>query len=97
MVTEKDRRKNGYVTPQSTLPNKLLIKYHLFIEEFYDDWEDYRDSFRDWFRDFKKIKRIHFKRGRHIDCQMVRKRMQMNDKQKRLALRRRRKNWKEGD
>jgi len=88
MTTKKDRRHDGYVTPRATIPKKLLIKYHLFIDEFYDDWQDYRDSMRNWFGDFKKIKRIPVKQTRYTDNETVLKRLQMNKKQMRLAKRR---------
>ena len=85
MVTKKDRRHNGYVTPQATIPNKLLLKFHLFVDEFYDDWEDYRDGFRDCFKDFKKIKNVHMRRGIYFNQELFEKRIQMNKKQERLA------------
>ena len=56
MITKKDRRHNGYVTPKSFISGKDLEKFGITIDTFYDDWEDYRDGFRDWFRDFKLIK-----------------------------------------
>ncbi len=84
MVTKKDRRHSGYVTPQATISKEELIKNDLFIDDFYDDWEDYRDGFRDWFRDFKKIKNIKDKKW--SPC--IEKRIQMNKKQKKLLLRR---------
>jgi hypothetical protein len=83
MVTKKDRRHNGYVTPNLTIPPKDLIKYDIFIDEFYDDWEDYRDGFRDWFRDFKLIKWVH-PRKRLFNEELYNKRVRMNLKQKRL-------------
>lgn len=86
MVTKKDKRRSGYVTPAATISKKELLKNDLFIEPFYDDWEDYRDGMRDWFRDFKQIK---------TGCQvkwwspeLAEKRMQMNQKQKKLLQRR---------
>jgi len=84
MVTRKDRRHSGYVTPQATISKKELIKNNLFIDDFYDDWQDYRDGFRDWFRDFKKIKNIKDKKW----SPRVEKRIRMNKKQKKLLLRR---------
>jgi len=88
MATRKDRRHNGYVTPRLTVSPKELIRNNLFVNTFYDDWEDYRDGFRDWFSDFKTIKEIHATRGKYRKKDMVEKRNQMNQKQKRLLNRR---------
>jgi len=88
MATKKDRRHNGYVTPRLTISPMELVKYNLFAGTFYDDWEDYRDGSRDWFKDFKTIKEIHPKRGRYREKELVEKRIQMNQKQKRLLKRR---------
>ncbi len=95
MVTRKDRRHSGYVTPRATIARKDLEKYDLAIEEFYDDWEDYRDGFRDWFRDFKKIKKI--RRGRHAryNGELIGKRIKMNRKQKKLQGRRELRKYKQ--
>ena len=91
MVTKKDRRHSGYISPRATVSFRDLIKYDLFINDFYDDWTDYRDGFRDWFRDFKLIKKI--KPGQFsFNHELVIKRLNMNKKQK-LLLRRR--NFKE--
>ena len=88
MVTKKDRRHTGYVTPQATVSKKDLEKFDLFISPFYDDWEDYRDGFRDWFRDFKLIKRIHGNLRCRVYPELVEKRLRMNLKQKMLLKRR---------
>lgn len=82
MVTQKDRRKNGYSTPLATVSKKGLIENDLFINPVYDDWDDYRDGFRDWFRDFKKIKKIGCCRKHYGE--IYDKRIRMNKKQKRL-------------
>ena len=87
MVTKKDRRHSGYVTPRATISCKALIKYDLFINDFYDDWTDYRDGFRNWFKDFKLIKKIKFGEFSY-NHDVVAKRLQMNKKQK-ILLRRR--------
>ena len=58
MVSRKDKRKSGYVTPRATVSKKNLMRFDLFIEPYYDDWLDWRDGMRDWFRDFKKIKKL---------------------------------------
>jgi hypothetical protein len=84
MVTRKDRRQNGYVTPRATISQKELIENGLFIDDFYDDWEDYRDGFREWFRDFKKIKNIKDNKW----SSLIGKRIRMNKKQEKLLLRR---------
>ncbi|MBI2661549.1 hypothetical protein HYX09_04790 [Candidatus Woesearchaeota archaeon] len=88
MVTKKDRRGNGYVTPHLTIPKKAVKKYDFFLNQFYDDWADYRDGFRDWFRDFKKIKNIHRNKGRCFNEGLAEKRIQMNLKQEKLLKRR---------
>lgn len=84
MVTKKDRRHSGRVTPQATVSKKALIENDLFIGTFYDDWQDYRDGFRDWFRDFKKIKNVKNRTWSGL----FEKRIRMNIKQKRLLQRR---------
>jgi len=87
MVTKKDRRHSGYVTPNPAIPVKDLMKYDLFLTPFYDDWENYRDGLRDWYGDFKLIKDTG-----HIKCyctELHEKRRCMNLKQKKLIERRR--------
>src|SRR3989344_6280740 len=85
-MTRKDWRHSGYVTPSATVRIRDLIKYDLFVESFYSDWDDRRDGMRDWYRDFKKIKKVH--RG-WIGDERFRKRVAMNRKQ--VMLRKRRK------
>ena len=77
------KRKSGYVTPALTIPPKELVKQNLFLNKFYDDWEDWRDGMRDWFRDFKSIKKIP---SAKYSCneERVTKRLRMNEKQNRL-------------
>ena len=86
MVSTKDRRRNGYVTPAATVSRKELLANDLFIEPFYDDWLNYRDGMRDCFGDFKLIKGSSQER----DCydEHENKRIRMNNKQKRLLQRR---------
>jgi hypothetical protein len=88
MATRKDRRHNGYVTPRLTVSPKELIRNNLFVNTFYDDWEDYRDSFRDWHRDFKTIKKIQYRKSKSFSNELFEKRIKMNLKQKRLLKRR---------
>jgi hypothetical protein len=87
MLTKKDRRHSGYVSPKSTVSQKDLKKYDLLIDEHYNEWENYRDSFRDQFRDFKTIKKIN-----RLSCSYnedtILKRLRMNKKQKKLLARR---------
>lgn len=83
MVTRKDRRHSGYVTPRANISKQDLINNDLFINYFYDDWSDYRDGFRDWFRDFKKIKNVKDKKW----SDLFTKRVRMNKKQKLLLQR----------
>ena len=87
MVTKKHRRHSGHVFPRPTISKKELIKNDLFIDSFYDDWEDYRDGFRDWHSDFKKIKNIDIGKSSVYD-ELYEKRIRMNKKQKRLLRRR---------
>lgn len=84
MVTRKDRRHSGRVTPQATISQKGLLENDLFIDVLYDEWTNYRDGFRDWFRDFKKIKNVKDKHWSHL----FEKRIRMNKNQKRLLQRR---------
>lgn len=88
MVTKKDRRHSGYVTPRATVSKKDIEKFDLVIDTFYDDWADYRDGFRNWYRDFKLIKRIRHKTICKTYPELVEKRLKMNLKQKRLLKRR---------
>ena len=88
MKTKKVRRHSGYVTPRATIPIKDLMKYDLFINPFYDDWEDYRDGQRDWYSDFKKIKKIYPRMNAYFNEDLYEKRIRMNKKQKKLLKRR---------
>ena len=87
MVTKKDRRHSGYVTPKATISKHDLFREDLFINEYYDEWNNYRDGFRDWFRDFKSIKNVNPIRLKFND-QLYNKRIKMNQKQKKLLKRR---------
>ena len=87
-MNKKDRRHNGYITPNSTVPIKELEKNNLFIDSIYDDWQDHRDGFRDWYRDFKKIKKVERKKMNFYCNKLYEKRIRMNLKQKRLVRRR---------
>jgi hypothetical protein len=88
MVTKKDRRHSGYVTPRATVSKKDLERCDLFIDDFYDDWTNYRDGFREWFNDFKLIKRIRGRVKCRVYPELVEKRLRMNKKQKMLLKRR---------
>jgi hypothetical protein len=88
MVSKKDRRHNGYVTPSLTISSAELVRYDLFVDTFYDDWEDYRNSYRDWFRDFKTIKKIQYRKSKSFNNELFEKRIRMNLKQKKLLKRR---------
>lgn len=85
MVTKKDRRHSGYITPRAMISKKDMIKHDLFIDMLYDDWLNYRDSFRDWYRDFKTIKRIN-QSVLFFNEEMYKKRERMNLKQRRLLI-----------
>jgi len=86
MVSKKDRCRGGYVTPAATVSRKELLENDLFLQPFYDDWNDYRDGMRDWFRDFKLIKRGY--RAKWWCEELVYKRILRNQKQKKLLRRR---------
>ena len=93
MVSKKDRKQRGWITPNPTVPIKALIENDLFLDEYYDDWSDHRDGMRDWFSDFKKIKKVHFR------CSVwwqesLERRLRMNKKQKYLLQRRKKRLWK---
>lgn len=83
-MNKKKRRHSGYVTPRLTISKKELIENDLFVNPFYDDWENYRDGFRDWFSDFKKIKKV---KGYGFD-ERIERRLKINRKQKNLFKRR---------
>ena len=85
MVTKKDRRHSGYVTPWATISRKHLIENDLFIDDYYNEWGNYRDGMREWFRDFKKIKKAC--KG-YVESYgpLYLKRIRMNRKQKKLLL-----------
>ncbi|MBI4145450.1 hypothetical protein HY493_04575 [Candidatus Woesearchaeota archaeon] len=96
MVTKKDRRHSGYVTPDAMISKKELERNHLVVEPFYDDWSDYRDGARDWSRDFKKIKKFNYAVKRSLYGHLAEKRMRMNKKQSRLLrIRKARKDLKD--
>lgn len=87
------KRKSSYVTPQPTISKKELIENDLFLDTYYNDWQDYRDGMRDWYSDFKLIKKIHPRRGFMFDYERVEKRIKMNQKQKKLLRRRKRRKY----
>ncbi len=41
MVSKKDRRRSGYVTPAATVSRKELLANDLFIEPFYNEGHKY--------------------------------------------------------
>ena len=86
MARKRCAKKSGYVTPDLTISKKDLISENLFVNEEYNDWEDYRDGLRDWFSDFKLIKKVPSNKY----SSFVSKRLLMNKKQK-FILRRRKK------
>ena len=89
MVSKKDRRHGGYMTPRATIHTKTAEDEAPFILPFYDDWQDYRDGQRDWHRDFKLIKQGHPRRS-ELRPDLTEKRQRMNRKQILLGKRRRR-------
>jgi hypothetical protein len=85
MVTKKDRRHSGYVTPRATVSKQDLFRDNHFINEYYDPWNDYRDGQRDWFSDFKSIKNVNSNRFKRNEGLYI-KRIHMNLKQKKLLI-----------
>ena len=85
-MNKKKRRHSGWICPQATISKKEIFKNDLFIDMYYDDWEDHRDGFREWYKDFKKIKKIPSKKCYFSELTI--KRIRMNAKQKRLLKRR---------
>lgn len=81
MVSGKQRRKNGYVTPQQTIPDIHVEDY--FITPRYSDWDDHRDGFRDWFGDNTLLKDTEHKEFSGADT-----RKKMNKKLRKLIRRR---------
>lgn len=55
MVNKKKRRHSGRYTPNLTIPIKALLEEDLFLNEEYDDWDNYRDSWRKLGYDNTKI------------------------------------------
>tara|TARA_Y100000310_G_C20543486_1_gene744462 strand:- start:95 stop:385 length:291 start_codon:yes stop_codon:yes gene_type:complete len=88
MARKKWKRKSGHVSEELVISKKQMVEYDLFLDTFYDDWEDWRDGSRDWFRDFKTIKKINLRRYDYLDENILNKRLSMNQKQKRLLKRR---------
>lgn len=91
------KRKSGYVTPNLTISKKDLIKNNLFINPFYDDWIDWRDGFRDWYKDFKKIKKVENKKVSFYSDELYEKRIKMNNKQRKLVIRRKKQKLRGSD
>lgn len=90
MKTQKDRRKNGYITPRASISPKDIEKYDWFINKEYSDCDDYRDGFRDWYGDNKHIKKTVFRNC--ILGGITETRTKMNLKQKKLVQRRKNEN-----
>ncbi|HIG92882.1 TPA: hypothetical protein HA242_02460 [Candidatus Woesearchaeota archaeon] len=87
MAQKRWKGKSGYVTPSLTISKKELILYDLFLNPIYDNWEDWRDGMRDWFGDNKLIKKLNATM-KQVYSENYEKRIRMNQKQKRLLLRR---------
>ena len=51
------KKRDGYTTPKLCISYKVLIDEDLFIDQFWDDWNDYRDGFRNGCRDKSKIRK----------------------------------------
>ncbi|MBI2147616.1 hypothetical protein HYU19_04005 [Candidatus Woesearchaeota archaeon] len=88
MVRKRWKRKSGYGTPAPTISKKELLNHDFFLNPLYNDWDDWRDGFRDWYRNFKAIKNVQLKKGKHLNEEIIKKRLRMNQKQERLLKRR---------
>lgn len=53
-------KKTGWVSPKPTVPIKGLEKNDLFLDDFYDEWQDHRDGFRAPF-DNQKIRKPYIR------------------------------------
>lgn len=82
MVTKKDRRHSGRITPIATINKKSILKEDLVIGTFYDEWKNYRDGQRNFYKDNKKIKNI--KRNLKYNNDILEKIKKTNKKLKRL-------------
>lgn len=78
-ITKKVRRHSGRYYPK---PTNNDPEAQLYIQEEYDDWDNYRDGMRDWDGDNKKI----IKRPNLYLCNTDKVR-HMNKKNKRLLKR----------
>lgn len=77
-ITKKDRRHSGRYWPKATTNDP---EAQVYIQEEYDDWQNYRDGFRDWEGDGKRIVNLN---RRYPFSNKVR---HMNKKNKRLLKR----------
>lgn len=59
------QRKSGWQYPDPTVPKKELIKNNLFLEPYYDEWENFRDGTRSPF-DRTKIRKESTKWAKNI-------------------------------
>ena len=92
---KKKRRHDGYSTPIATIPIYELKnpKSDIFINEYYDDWENYRDGFRNIYEDYKSLKRLPIRYLERTESGQIR--LKMNDKIKRqLQIRKAKKQGK---
>ena len=80
------------MTPGLTVSYKECLEEDLFIDTYYNDWEDYRDGLRDWFSDRKLIKNIPTNVS-HLEG--FEERVKANKKQKILSQRRKKRNVRE--
>jgi len=53
-------KKTGWVSPKPTAPIKELHKNNLFLDDYYDEWQEERDGFRGSF-DNQKIRKPHIR------------------------------------
>lgn len=65
MVSKKDKKHSGWISPNLTINKKDLINNDLYLNDFYDDWEDHRDGYRDN-TDKKKFQPKHIKYPQNV-------------------------------
>ena len=84
MISKKDRRHSGRVSPRliKGIKQKELINEGLEPQEYWDEWKDYRDGFR-YNKDRKHLRSRFMTFAENLNVK------KWNRKLKRLILRRR--------
>ena len=84
VLTSKDRRHSGWVTPRSTLVmNRMeMVNEALEPQDFWDDWKDFRDGQRGS-RDRKLLRRKYLSYANYFNVK------RWNERLRKLIIRRR--------